>query len=337
MAIAMREILRRFNLQPVLIDIGASGSTPPLWEEIAAQSVYIGFDPDQRELREIPGGKFSRSIIVNKAVTSEASQAEIPFYLTRFPYCSSTLRPDLVSLSHFIFSDFFVVDREIKVQALSLDTLLDNLSISRVHWFKTDSQGTDLRLFTSVKEDIRTRILAVDIEPGLIDAYQGEDLFLDAHRYLTKHGFWLSDLKIDGSIRMRQSTLHEIATAHPEINSEHIGKAIRKSPCWTEARYLRSTEWLSQPMFREEDYLLLWAFAILDQQTGFALDLGVDCATRFGSSQISTLMKNEALTYLRKASKDSALDGLLKIITTLTPQRLRRRLIKRIRSVALER
>jgi hypothetical protein len=328
MGTALCDILRRFNLQPVLIDIGASGDTPPVWEEIAAQSIYIGFDPDRREIQDIPGGKFFRSIIVDKAVTVEKSQEEVHFYFTRFPYCSSTLKPDLDSLSQFLFSDFFVVERETKVQALSIDTVLDTLSIKRIHWFKTDSQGIDLRLFTSVNEDIRARILAVDIEPGLIDAYHGEDLFVDAHRYLTKHGFWLSNLKIAGSIRMRQSTLRELRATHPEIDSELVEKAIRKSPCWTEARYLRSSEWLKQPGFQEEDYLLLWTFALLDQQPGFALDVGLDCAKRFGSSEISTLMKTQTLPFLLERTRDETGTDFLQVLKHMIPKSIRRWLRK---------
>ena len=66
---------------------------------------------------------------------------------------------------------------------------MDRLSLSGIDWLKTDSQGTDLRIFNSLRPEVRSRVLAIDIEPGLIDAYVGEDLFVDAHKEL--HPKWV--------------------------------------------------------------------------------------------------------------------------------------------------
>src|SRR5450759_4752197 len=170
-------LLAQLDAHPVLLDIGASGAPPRIWDAIASRSIYVGFDPDSREMREISNGHYQKAIIVNEAVVA-AEANEVSFYLTRSPFCSSTLPPDPGALSDYLFSDLFAVERQAKVRATTFNSLFDRLGLSAVDWFKTDTQGTDLRLFNSLRPGIRDRVLAVDIEPGLIDAYIGEDLFV---------------------------------------------------------------------------------------------------------------------------------------------------------------
>ena len=55
--------------------------------------------------------------------------------------------------------------------------VLKELKIEKVDWFKTDSQGTDLRLFIDLEEEIRNKVLIAEFEPGMMDAYKGEDKF----------------------------------------------------------------------------------------------------------------------------------------------------------------
>ena len=39
-----------------------SAEVPHVWGELAAQSIYVGFDPDLREMRETNGGAFYRGL-----------------------------------------------------------------------------------------------------------------------------------------------------------------------------------------------------------------------------------------------------------------------------------
>jgi len=292
-------LLSKLDIHPVLIDIGASDAPPKIWERIARHSVYVGFDPDLRDLHEVSDSHFYRATIVNQAITSDKQGDEVLFYFTKSPYCSSTLKPDLNSLSNFIFSDLFVVEREAKVRATSLDAVMDRLSLPCIDWLKTDSQGTDLRIFNSLRAEVRPRVLAIDIEPGLIDAYVSEDLFVDAHRELTQNGFWLSNLNVCGTVRMRRSTLREVMAFNKDISYELVEKTVKKSPGWCEARYFRTIEWLAQGDFTKRDYVLLWTFALLDDQVGFAIDLGIKYERVFGKDDVSLIMKEEPISRIR--------------------------------------
>lgn len=300
MSNAMNHLITELDIHPVLIDIGASGAPPKIWEEIAQHSVYVGFDPDLREIHEAPESRFYKAIIVNKAVTSDEESDAVLFYFTKSPYCSSMLKPDSESLSHYLFSDLFIVEREAKVQAATLDSVMERLSLAGIDWFKTDSQGADLRLFESVKDLVRSRVLAVDIEPGLMDAYLGEDLFVDAHREFVQAGFWLSRLDVKGSVRIQRSSLPTVMALATRSDDRFIYESVRPSPGWVNARYLRTLDWLAQDGFTQREYVLLWVFALLDGQPGFALDLGIEYERLFGKGEISDTLKTEPVLLMKR-------------------------------------
>jgi hypothetical protein len=298
------KILTTLSIQPVLMDIGASGAPPKVWEPIARHSIYVGFDPDRRELHDVAEGQYARSIIINEAVTSASDQNQVHFYLTQSPYCSSTLPPDTAALANYLFSDLFVVEREVFVPASPLNAVIDRLGLQGVDWFKTDSQGTDLRLFQSLKDNLRERVLAIDIEPGLIDAYRGEDLFVDAHRELLHQGFWLSSLDVKGTVRMKRTTLQAIISHRPELQDTHIYQSVRPSPAWCEARYLRTLESLAERNADVRNYALLWVFAMIERQWGYALDIAHAYDQQFARDSVSSLLHDLPLKIIIQKNRN---------------------------------
>lgn len=321
----LNNVLKTFSIEPVLIDIGASGEPPELWEVIARQSVYIGFDPDLREMQNIPGGKFARTIIVNEAVTSNPEQEETRFYLTQSPHCSSTLPPENESLENYLFSELFAVQKEVSVRASSLNAVIDRLGLRGIDWFKTDSQGTDLRLFQSLKDDLRNRVLAIDIEPGLIDAYQGEDLFVDAHRELVNQGFWLSKLDVKGTVRMKRTTLQSVINNHPKFTDTLVYSSVQPSPGWCEASYLRTLESLEQRNAHSRDYILLWVFAMIENQWGYGLDIATAYDARFGVDHMSQQMSEFPLNQMYRNNR-----SLKAVAKRILPRQLKELLKKMV-------
>ena len=69
----MNDVISNFlsvlNIHPVLMDVGASDTPPEIWDSIAKHSIYVGFDPDLRDIQELSGDRFHRGIIVNEAIT----------------------------------------------------------------------------------------------------------------------------------------------------------------------------------------------------------------------------------------------------------------------------
>lgn len=294
-------LLEELGERPVLVDVGASYESPASWSPIAAQCIYLGFDPDLRGISEVRGTPYHTAYMLNEAVSSDPAASETRFYLTHSPPCSSTLLPESKPLADYIFADLFAVERATVVRTTTLEKALARLGLSGVDWLKVDSQGTDLRIFTSLGAGVRSRILALDIEPGLIDAYQGEDLFVEAQGYLSRHGFWLSRLDVNGTVRMRQSTLRWLRSSSPDLNSDALTRRLRHGPAWCNARYLRTLDWLAEQDARRRDYFLLWVFAWIDEQFGYALDIALEYERRF-EEPVARTMRDETVERLRQAS-----------------------------------
>jgi Methyltransferase FkbM domain len=290
------KLLDDLGIRPVLMDVGASGGPPPIWKDIAPNSTYIGFDPDLREIHEDRSSGFYRSVILNEAVTADSNATEVGFYLTRSPFCSTALAPNPLAAAHWLERDYFAVEGRASVRATTIDNVLTRLNIPRLDWIKLDTQGTDLRLINSLSPDVFTRLMAIDTEPGLVEIYQCEDLFVDVHRDLTRKGFWLSSMHTGGLIRMRRGTLEALRQKNPKIDDRYIRSATNVTPAYHEARYLRTLEWLAEHSMSQQEYLLLWIFALADGQLGFALDLSVEFDRIFGETDASQQLK--AVTWL---------------------------------------
>ena len=100
------------------------------------------------------------------------------------------------------FSQLFNVVDTIKLPATDIKTALKETGLEYIDWFKTDSQGTDLRIFCSIPEKISNNILTAEFEPGIIDAMKGEDKLHSLMAYMDTKPFWVTNMEIFGSNRI---------------------------------------------------------------------------------------------------------------------------------------
>jgi hypothetical protein len=324
-------ILSTQGIHPVLVDVGASGKPPSIWNSIATISSYVGFDPDLREIHEDQLSGYYKKIMVNKAVTADASATTTKFYLTASPFCSSTLKPNPEALAPYIYADEYLIEDEAVVGAVTLQEVIRQLALGRLDWLKLDTQGTDLQIFQSLEENTRAKVLALDIEPGMTGAYQNEDMFGDAHAYLIANGFWLSDLNPLGTTRLRKSTWDKIGLSRNKFEQDFLKAAFRTSPCWCEARYFRTIEWLQDHNAAEVDYILLWSFALLDNQIGFALDVGAEYEAKFGANTTAQSLWDEAQALLQSHSCRLPLTSPTAFLKLVLPAPLKR-VLKRVKA-----
>ncbi|MCX6897028.1 MAG: hypothetical protein NTZ16_16390, partial [Verrucomicrobia bacterium] len=151
----------------------------------------------------------------------------------------------------------------------------------------TDSQGTDLRLFQSIGPELINKVLVAEFEPGLIDAYKGEDKLHALLAYMDKNNFWLSDMTVKGSQRISRST------KNIKLNSfqmKSIRALIKESPGWAEVLYFNTFK--QDQLFNLRDLLLGWVFATLQKQHGFALDIAVIGTEKFSDPVFNELEKH---------------------------------------------
>ncbi|GMU94975.1 hypothetical protein [Ignavibacterium album] len=269
---------------PVLVDIGASEKINPKWRKFSKYSVCIAFDADDRDFSIVSkeNEEFKKLYKINRIVTINDSDSE-KFYLTKSPYCSSLLKPDLLSLSNYSFFDKFEIDSEKVLPAIRVSEILNELNIGYVDWFKSDSQGTDLRLFLELSEKIYKSVIVAEFEPGIIDAYFNEDKMTDVMIKMNELNFWCSDIIIKGSVRMNHQLLKSISGN--KYFRKLIQFSLKTSPGWAEILYFNSFK--DNKSLR--DYLLGWIFAISQKQYGFAFELADKARKNFNDPIVNEL------------------------------------------------
>ena len=268
MASIIHEVMTHSSLlssPPVLVDIGASGTIHKKWNPIAKYAICIAFDADSRdfEICESENMGWRKLYSMNRLVTSESAE-EVDFYLTKSPHCSSSLAPDQKALEPWAFSPLFEVDNIVKLPSVDLQSALLKVDVDYIDGYKTDSQGTDLRIFNSLPKEIINKILLAEFEPGIIDAYQGEDKLHNLLAHMEKEPFWISNMEIKGSQRINNLDLKSLNY----FQQRSIESFLKMAPGWCEISYLNKME-QSEMTLRE--YFLAWVFASLNAEHGFAL------------------------------------------------------------------
>ena len=268
---------------PVLIDIGASGSLPTHWELLAPHSICIAFDADDRDfvVEESENKIWKKLYSLNRLVAAQASEA-IDFYLTNSPHCSSSLQPDIAALEPWAFQALFEVNKVIKLPAIDLNTVLSQIGLDYIDWYKTDSQGTDLSIFKSLSKMIVDRILVADFEPGILDAYVGEDKLHHLMTYMEQYPFWVSDMEVKGTQRIYQNVVKSMDC----FQQRGMRTLLKISPGWCEIAYFNKFE--GQDLTVRE-YLLGWVFATIKKQHGFALRIATLGEQRFKEAMFTEL------------------------------------------------
>jgi hypothetical protein len=291
---------------PVLLDVGASGGVFPDWKSIAPYAVCIAFDPDQREMGyvERSSSGFKRLIVYNSILHDrEVERAE--FYLTRSPYCSSVLPPLTEKLGAWAFHRLFEVVEKTTMPAVTLGRVLAEQQLTRVDWFKSDSQGMDLRLFQSLGESNLRRVLMAQFEPGIIDAYGGEDSLASVLAFMQQRGFWMTDIAIHGSQRVGVAA----RGALPPVLARNVHHLVRTSPGWGELTYLNTFE----GEWSRRDLLLGWVLATIRAQHGFALELAVKGTATHGGELFERLRRS-SLRRLRTRLPVAAFQAALSVL-----------------------
>lgn len=272
---------------PVLVDVGAAGGVTPTWRTIARYSIGVGFEPDARDAGKLRGGNpaFRRWIYCDGlAAPSAAAGARLPFYLTRSPHCSSLLRPRNDVLQEWCFAEMFDVTGTSSVMATTLSAALSANGLRRIDWLKCDTQGLDLSLFLSLPREWRRETLAVEFEPGLIDAYEAEDKFWRTLQAMEAEPFWISDLEIGKYPRGKKAVLRD------ELGSwvdKWLARLAPVAPTHVNVRYLRN---LDEALDRRA-LLLLWVFADLLRQHAQALMVARAGAARFGPELFAEMVR----------------------------------------------
>ena len=275
---------------PVLVDVGAAGGVTPVWRTIARYAVGVGFEPDARDagkLTEANRAYRRWEYCAGLVAPSVEGGSEKKFYLTKSPHCSSLLPPRHDRLQDWAFAGLFEVQKIGTVPAVTLHGGLSGLGLTGIDWLKCDTQGLDLSIFLSLPETWRRRVLAVEFEPGLIDAYEGEDKFWRTLQAMDTEPFWLCDLEVCKTPRGNPPALREELGGWVD---KWLSRLAPGAPGWVNARYLRSPGGVGGELDRR-GLLLAWVFADLLDQPAHALMVAREGRARYGGGLFDELAR----------------------------------------------
>jgi len=281
------QVLQRKELQeypPVLIDIGASGAIHDRWKTIAPYSICITFEPDTRKFDYIQQeSKNYKKLYKFYCGAGSQDSEDCIFYLTHSPYCSSFLRPDTEKLQPYSFADKFIVEEETRYPVKSICNVLEELHIHYVDWYKSDSQGWDLRIFSAMGDSLIRKVKVAEFEPGIMDAYEGEDKLHQVLSFMEHYPFFLSRLDIKGVSRISPQNLNLISDKN--IFQKIIAASHKPVAGWGEMVYINTfedeTNLPAGNAGNIRDYLLDIVIAMLNGEYGLSLELSQKASTLF--------------------------------------------------------
>jgi hypothetical protein len=250
---------------PVLVDIGASGGLVQAWHRIAPYSICLACEANDQAVfvPDKESKTYRKIILLNKLLASEIAEA-VDFYVTKSPNCSSSLKPNYEALKPWAFKNLFEVDKVIQLPSVDLKCLLSQADVTYIDWYKADTQGTDLRIFSSLPKNIIEKIIVAEFEPGLIDAYIGEDKLHHILSYMDKKPFWITSMNIKGSHRIEVEDMASLNS----LQHRSLESFLKFAPGWCEISYLNKFE---DKKSSARDLLLAWVFATIKKEYGFAL------------------------------------------------------------------
>src|SRR5437016_975584 len=273
-----KKVLSRPELDerpPVLVDVGSSSGVHQAWKVLARYSICLAFDPDEREMGVVQRqSREYRELYVFPCAVGPEPPSFTDLYLTKSPACPSLLKPRPDKLANYEFADRFSVVGKASVTTIDLKTALARAKLDRVDWFKTDSQGMDLRLFTSLGSELLRRVIVAELEPGIIHAYEGEDKLWQVVSYMEANGFWLSRMELKGSQRFNRDLIEGLSFTE----KSYLVHLLKAAPGWAEVEYLNS---FVSAQLDLRDHLLGWVCAMACGEYGFAAELAINASRRF--------------------------------------------------------
>ena len=117
-----------------------------------------------------------------------------------------------------------------------------------------------------------------ELEPGIIDAYEGEDTLADVLGDLGRRGFWMSDLHVRGSTRIDSELAKRILG---ERARSYLDLCHKQAPGWAEVEYF--SDFADDRSFGKRELLLGCAFAVVRGHSAFAVELAGRGRERFGA------------------------------------------------------
>lgn len=137
--------------------------------------------------------KQSRSItIIPEALYNVPGK--LTLYVTKQPGLSSLYKPNNDIIKKYYKSDEWVVQKEIKVDTISLDAAAKKYDFTDASFIKIDTQGSELDILRSGIELLKNSLVGIYLETLFHLFSHRQPLFAEVDEYLRSYDFELYDL-----------------------------------------------------------------------------------------------------------------------------------------------
>jgi len=177
-----------------LVDVGSMGGIAEKWDLLSNSMKIIAFEPDEREFNRL---KNSNSATYFNFALHDKSQS-LRFYITKGHGKSSIYKPNIGFLSHFEGIERFHIEKDEIIpseKVSSLDSVIEENSITDVDFIKLDTQGSELQILEGGRKGAVPRAFGMQIEVEFIEMYKNQPLFRDIDAFMDRNGFQLVDLR----------------------------------------------------------------------------------------------------------------------------------------------
>lgn len=174
-----------------LLDIGSSYDIEPRWKKIKRKLNYFGLEPNEELASNLTKQNKDcyKYNIISKLISNKKELTN--FYICRDPGVSSILKPNLNFLSNFQNSKRFNVEKEVELEA---DTL-DNLISEEIDFIKIDIQGAEMKALEGAKK-VLEKTIGLEVEVEFQQMYINQPLFGEINKFLIQKDFEFIDFTL---------------------------------------------------------------------------------------------------------------------------------------------
>lgn len=167
-----------FDRNDIVIDCGANyGDLMLKLKKYINVENYVALEPNPSDF-EVLKLNYSNSILINKALGK--SNNILPFYVSTEQGDSSLVKPKGFS-------------KEIEVQVITLENLINDLNINKVKLLKVEAEGYEPEILEGTGSNLK-KIQYVAIDGGYERGENSEQTFTNVTNFLIKNAFDILDI-----------------------------------------------------------------------------------------------------------------------------------------------
>lgn len=172
------------------VDGGAGGQLPHPFLTLGGMGLINAVRFEPRGASEVVNT--GTDVVIPFALWS--ADTRVPFFLTRSPSSSSTLKPNEALLDSFLVEHHEVrhVVKELSVPANSLDNLVRGAKLVSPDFIKLDVHGSELAILEGSKAALETCV-GVLVEGWHLEVHEGQGLMFSVDHLLHEAGFDIFD------------------------------------------------------------------------------------------------------------------------------------------------